>query len=302
MKPAHTFISALVEAKGITVIKGLQCRRGVSVEKVIEYSALLLEDSSFEFPAIFCMKLPDGRIVVVDGFHRIEAYKMAERELIPIAWADGTMEDAQWLAASSNKDHGLPRTTADKRRAVAASLRHPNYTSGSVSMRDIAKHVGVSHTMVQDVAKKLGLKKVDPSEPLTDPAQMDLPPEVLTAIDKISTTNPAAGDALLTGAILKPFEEIIRYAEYEDDYRAVLAPLFFGRRLSLMASLEIVERKPTDQSTLRDVINFARMQQEDIELAFDNNTVLVSVAIYQSTAGKSVPPTRMPAPATFIEP
>lgn len=287
---------------GITSLKTLQCRRGINTDKVMEYSDPLREDASFEFPPIICMKIvKDGRLIIIDGFHRYEAYKIAERTLIPVIHNTGTMEEAMWQAAAANKDHGLPRTMADKRRAVTASLRHGNYTSGAASMRDIARHVGVSHTMVQDVAKKLGLKKQDPEGPVLDPEAKDYPPEVLEAIDKIQTTNPAAADALLTGAILKPFEEIIRYSQYEDDYRAVLAPLFFGRRLSLMASLEIVERKPTDQSTLRDAINFARMQQEDIELAFDNNTVLISVAIFTPVEGqKRLSPT--PGTPQFIEP
>ena len=264
----------------LTILKGLQCRRGIDEGAVLEYADFLKEDNSTEMQAIEVMRLPDGRIVIIDGIHRHKAYGIAEREQIPTMVREGSMDDAKWAAAAANKAHGIRRTMDDKRRAVVAALRHPNYSSGSVSMRDIGKHVGVSHTMVQDTAKKLDLKKKQgDDEPPDDPAAKAWPPEVISAIEKIGTTNPAAADALLTGAILKPADEIIRYSEYEDAYRQALAPLFFGRRLSLMASVEIVEKKPTEASTLRDLISYARMQGEDIQLSFDNATVLITVSL-----------------------
>lgn len=269
----------------LTILKSLQCRRELDPATVANYAEHLKEDDATDMPAIQVMRLPDGRIVIIDGIHRNKAYHMAGRDQMPCLFTTGSMEDAQWAAAAANKDHGLPRTMADKRRAVVAALRHPKYASGSVSMRDIAKHVGVSHTMVQDAAKKLDLKKeVKEDESHEDHKAKDYPAEVLAAIEKIGKTNPAAADALLTGAILKPQDEILRFAEYEPAYQLALAPLFFGRRLSLMASVEIVEKKPTENSTIRDAITYARMQGEDIQLAFDNNTVLVTLSVMPSAS------------------
>lgn len=266
--------------KQLTILKGLQCRRGIDEGAVMEYVDYLKSDEDTEMIAIEVMRLPDNRIVIIDGVHRHKAYGLAERTQIPTMVREGTMDDAKWAAAAANQSHGIRRTLDDKRRAVVAALRHPNYASGSVSMRDVAKHVGVSHTMVQDTAKKLDLKKkVDDDDEIPDPKAKEFPQEVLDAIAKIGTTNPAAADALLTGAIIKPPDEIIRYSEYEDVYRQALAPLFFGRRLSLMASVEIVEKKPTENSSLRDLISYTRMQGEDIQLAFDNATVLITVSL-----------------------
>ena len=273
--------------KGITILKSLQCRRGLDDYTLSTYVGYLVEDTSFEFKPISVMKLPDDRRVVIDGFHRHEAYRAAGRETIPAITYHGTMEDAIKLAAGCNTEHGLPRTASDKRRAVVSMLRHPDYQTGAISMRDIAKHCVVSHTMVQDTAKKLDLKKPKGGENDSpeDPKAVDYPEEVLKAISIIGTTNPGAADSLLTGVIIKPHDEIIRYSEYPDDYRQALAPLFFGRRLSLMASLEIVERKPTDQSSLRDAINYVRMQgSTSMQFAFDNNTALITVSLFAEKA------------------
>lgn len=279
----------------LTILKSLQHRRGIDDATVQKYAEWLKEDDAADMQPINVMRLPDARHVIVDGVHRHKAYTIVERIQIPCVITTGTLEDAQWAAVAANKDHGLPRTRDDNRRAVVAALRHPNYASGSVSMREIARHVGVSHTTVQDVAKKLDLKKAKggENEGEKDPKAKEYPPEVLAAIDKIGKTNPAAADALLTGSILKPQDEIIRYSEYEDDYRGALAPLFFGRRLSLMASIEIIEKKPTENSSIRDLITYCRMQGEDLQLAFDNNTVFINVALMGGAAKEAATVTKL---------
>jgi hypothetical protein len=292
-EPTYSFYGL----KTFVILKSLQCRRDIDEATVLDYAEYLKDDTAVDLPAIQAVKLPDGRVVIIDGVHRHKAYTICERKEIPALVTNGTMQDALWMAAAANKGHGRPRTMADKRRAVVVALRHDKYASGSVSMRDIAKWVGVSHTMVQDAAKKLDLKKkTGEEEPPVDPSQpREFSPEVQAAIEKIGLVNPAAADALLTGTILKPGDEIVRFSDYADAYQLALAPLFFGRRLSLMASIEIVEKKPTENSTLRDAINYARMQGEDIQLAFDSNTALITVSVMPAAAKAGAVPVGEPA-------
>jgi len=90
---------------------------------------------------------------LIDGFHRVEAAHEAGLTEIAAEITPGTLEDAQWLCLAANQTHGLRRTNEDKRRAVMAALQHPR--SAGMSSNAIAKHVGVSHTLVDDCRREL---------------------------------------------------------------------------------------------------------------------------------------------------
>jgi hypothetical protein len=90
----------------------------------------------------------EGELVVVDGFHRLEAGRRAGVVTLPVKIVGkGSMADAQRHALGTNQKPGLPRTRADKRRAVKMAL---DLYDGQ-SNRQIAKHVGVSHVFVANV-------------------------------------------------------------------------------------------------------------------------------------------------------
>lgn len=83
---------------------------------------------------------------VWDGFHRAKAAKIAEILEILANVQNGTKQDAQWLALSANRAHGLRRTNADKKRTVELALEHPNAINKS--LREIADHCGVSYQTI----------------------------------------------------------------------------------------------------------------------------------------------------------
>ena len=85
---------------------------------------------------------------LVDGFHRIEAYALAQPgEPIECNVFEGSVQDARWYSYSVNKTHGVRRTNPDKERAVRASLAHP--ASAGLSNRQIAEHCGVDEKTVR---------------------------------------------------------------------------------------------------------------------------------------------------------
>lgn len=88
-----------------------------------------------------------------DGFHRKKAAEQAGLVEIDASVTEGTLEDAQWLALSANKVHGMRRSNEDKGRAVELALGHPN--GASLSDRQIAEHCGVSHPFVGSIRKEL---------------------------------------------------------------------------------------------------------------------------------------------------
>lgn len=59
---------------------------------------------------------------------------------------DGNLKDAEWLALTANKEHGMRRSNEDKRRVVELALNHPN--GAKLSNSQIAEHCGVSHFLV----------------------------------------------------------------------------------------------------------------------------------------------------------
>ncbi len=91
---------------------------------------------------------------LADGFHRCKAYESAARREIPCKVIPGTRRDAVLYSVGANADHKavLPRTRADKRRAVLTLLNDPEWQHWSD--RAIAKQCSVSNVFVSDLRKK----------------------------------------------------------------------------------------------------------------------------------------------------
>jgi ParB-like chromosome segregation protein Spo0J len=112
-------------------------------EVILEYAALM--EAGVQFPPVVAFF--DGENYwLVDGFHRWHAANRANIDKLPCEVRKGTLVDARWFSYSANKAHGLRRTTADKRRATIAALKHPN--GAKLSDNQIAEHVGVSDKTV----------------------------------------------------------------------------------------------------------------------------------------------------------
>lgn len=108
-----------------------------------------------EFPPITVFW--DGKheaYILADGFHRMEAWRrMNETAYVPCQVKLGTEEDARWFAICANKDNGLRRSNADKRRVVELALMHPRGVK--LSDRLIARFTGVSHPTVISIRRQL---------------------------------------------------------------------------------------------------------------------------------------------------
>jgi uncharacterized ParB-like nuclease family protein len=83
-----------------------------------------------------------------DGFHRLHAHRLRGAQAVPCRVRQGTVEEARWLAAGSNREHdrsGQRRKNQDKRRAVLMALAARPDASDPV----VAEHCGVSAEMVR---------------------------------------------------------------------------------------------------------------------------------------------------------
>ncbi|RSM44431.1 streptomycin biosynthesis protein [Amycolatopsis balhimycina DSM 5908] len=89
---------------------------------------------------------------VIDGMHRLRAAMLAGRTTIAVRFFDGTEDDAFILAVESNIAHGLPLSSADRRRAAERIVA----THGRWSDRMIASVAGISTKTVAEIRRGAG--------------------------------------------------------------------------------------------------------------------------------------------------
>jgi 3',5'-cyclic AMP phosphodiesterase CpdA len=123
---------------------------GIDAAVVADYAEAML--SGIEFPPVVLFF--DGATYWPgDGFHRLEAARRSECDTILADVREGSKREATLFAVGANASHGLRRTAADKRRAVQAMLKDPEWTKWSD--REIGKRCAVDHKTVAKVRGEL---------------------------------------------------------------------------------------------------------------------------------------------------
>lgn len=150
----------------IRIDGGTQVRENISQETVYRYKENM-EDGD-QFPPVEVVY--DGASYwLVDGFHRYHAMKLIGYRTVEVLYRPGTLQDARILALAMNSRHGLPRTNADKRKAVLMALEMEEFKNATDA--EIAKACDVSKPFVaavrrpeakakQDEARKRHAKKI----------------------------------------------------------------------------------------------------------------------------------------------
>lgn len=145
----------LMDLNRITVDPSLQSRVKINDDVVEEYADVLLEGGKLPPPVVFF----DGEMYWLGGgFHRYGAHRLAGKKGMTVEIRNGTARDALWFSVSENGDHGLRRTSDDKRKAVMTLLDDEEWSA--LSDRKLATQACVSHTFVADTrAEKAGGKR-----------------------------------------------------------------------------------------------------------------------------------------------
>jgi ParB-like chromosome segregation protein Spo0J len=86
-----------------------------------------------------------------DGFHRVLAARQAGLTEIAAEVRGGTQRDALLFGICANGAHGLPRSNADKRHAVALVLADPEWSQWND--REIARRLQVSNVLVSKMRR-----------------------------------------------------------------------------------------------------------------------------------------------------
>lgn len=137
-----------------------QSRAEINNEVVAEYAEALTEGEKFPPVIVFF----DGvSYWLADGFHRRHAHEKIGALDIAAEVRDGTQLAARIFSHGANKNHGLRRTNADKKKAVLGMLRDaPEWSDNR-----IAKHVGVHHSTVGEYRRSLAELASDEPQPRT---------------------------------------------------------------------------------------------------------------------------------------
>lgn len=131
-----------------------QSRVAINPAVVSDYASMIKEGR--QLPPIQVVKTVTEWIVV-DGFHRIQAYRSIGRDRIEVRVIDGDRNLAMELAVGANFDHGLQRSPRDKVRAVEMALS--NEVLSQRSDREIAALTNTSHPFVAKIRGQVGLSK-----------------------------------------------------------------------------------------------------------------------------------------------
>jgi len=117
---------------------------------VNDYSDRMSEGDTF--PPVLVV-LVDRVPLLVDGFHRFEAAKLAKQKILRCEVRRGALRDAILLSTAVNAQHGLHRTWDDKRRAVGKLLGDSEWQKWSD--REIARQCSVSQPFVSTIRGRL---------------------------------------------------------------------------------------------------------------------------------------------------
>src|SRR5208337_526124 len=156
-------------------------RERIDQKTVDEYIEVMRDDPK-RFPPIRIIKSQAGRLMLIDGRHRVQAAHTIGLTKFRACVRSGEWSDAVEAAAAQNI-YGKARTDADKRRAITMVLGLAEWADASDRL--IARHCAVSHHLVAKVRAEaraaLGGGHVpSPDQPIentqADPPRLPPPP------------------------------------------------------------------------------------------------------------------------------
>jgi hypothetical protein len=142
--------SFFVEIAQVTVSSEFQMRVKSDPATLAEYVELIrVNEKTWPFSTPCTVYIVDRKVILTDGFHRMEAMRMEGRTQILVSLHVGTRLDALKSSLGANAGHGLRRSNADKRRSVTVALQ--DETLQKWSDRQLAELCGVSQPFVGDL-------------------------------------------------------------------------------------------------------------------------------------------------------
>jgi hypothetical protein len=203
----------------IIIDKGTQSRAQISEDTVSDYAEAM--QAGDQFPPITVFH--DGvDYYLADGFHRLHAAKRLHKASIQADVRTGTLRDAILYSLGANRDHGLRRSNADKRKCVQTLLE--DFEWGELSVNEMARICGVSPQLVTAVklemevgAKVSTVKTNAPKKPVkletVVEAPLNLTEEKDEAVAELVAENQRLSDRLAVEAMDASEEEKLAASE-----------------------------------------------------------------------------------------
>jgi hypothetical protein len=155
LKPGADPIGFRLETLPLSAIleyPDVQPREIIDPATVDAYAERMREGDQFPPVDVF----GDGdEYILAEGYHRFRAAMAAKRKTIEARIHPGSTREAMLFAAGANATHGLPRSSADKRRVVQWFLRDPEWSEWSSN--EIARRCGVGHKLVDTIRAEWSL-------------------------------------------------------------------------------------------------------------------------------------------------
>ena len=154
--------NVMVHLERIPTDEGAQTRVTIRAAVVRHYAAAMTEqltEGGLRFPPVILFSAGTD-YWLGDGCHRVLAARKAGLTEIAAEVRPGTQRDALLFAISANSVHGLARTNADKRKAVALLLADSEWSQWSD--REIARRCQVGNVLVSRMRQGLSPKKLSP--------------------------------------------------------------------------------------------------------------------------------------------
>jgi len=143
-----------IKLSRILTDSGTQVRATIDAVTVKDYAeAMRIEspDSTKKFPPIIVFDTGEDKLVLADGFHRVEAAKENDFTDIEAEVRKGTRAEALKCALGANTSHGLRLTNADKRRSVELALKE----WPTLSDNELGRICAVHHSTVAAVRREI---------------------------------------------------------------------------------------------------------------------------------------------------
>lgn len=197
-----------LKIEAIRVDGGTQMRAKLCEATVEEYTRLFKSGAKLPPVDVFF----DGTDHwLADGFQRLTGAYDAGLQTIQAVVHKGTQRDAILFACGANSDHGLPRSNADKRRAVETLLNDAEWVKWSDGK--IAEAAAVSRPFVSDVRAQLETVSSSPAAKAADQPRVgkdgksrkapapkaDKPPREPKAVPKHTVDTPEPEKRKVTG-------------------------------------------------------------------------------------------------------
>lgn len=231
--PSATPITTVILAQ-LCRSPAFQIRRKLCQRTVNKYAAAI--KSGQQLPPLQ-VAVVDGVPCLVDGYHRAAALELLEHNEGEAITIKATRDEAQWMAAKANMEHGLPLKSAEIREAFKVYIRTKQYKKGRgqwKSYREIGLELGRSHNTIrnwmrQDFRKLFNAYGDNGGQGMGDgglPLQQPPPEDARQSLEKLqqirrafqTTSCPHAREAIQE-AIKELSEELLRdWQEPESDF------------------------------------------------------------------------------------